>query len=99
MDYVRFIPLIISSLPIIYGFRIWLKGDSPAEYLYDATKYWFYGVFIICIMFFIPTTKEYCAIKVIPAIANNQQVQELPNKVIELANEWMEELKPKKDNE
>lgn len=43
-----------------------------------------------------PSTKEMCAIKVIPVIANNEGVQELPNKVVELANEWMEELKPKK---
>lgn len=44
---------------------------------------------------FIPTTKEMCAIKAIPIIANNEQIQELPNKVIELANEWIDELKPK----
>ena len=43
-----------------------------------------------------PSTKEMCAIKVIPAIANNENVQELPNKIVELANEWIEELKPKK---
>lgn len=48
---------------------------------------------------FIPTTKEICAIKAIPVIVNNEQVQELPNKVVELANEWIDELKPSKDNE
>lgn len=42
----------------------------------------------------IPTTKEMCAIKAIPMIVNNEQVQELPNKVVELANEWIDELKP-----
>lgn len=36
---------------------------------------------------FTPGTKEMCAIKVIPMIVNNEQVQGLPNKVIELANE------------
>lgn len=48
---------------------------------------------------FIPTTKEMCAIKAIPVIVNNEQVQELPNKVIELANEWIDELKPSKENQ
>lgn len=43
---------------------------------------------------FVPTTKEMCAIKVIPIIANDKQVQELPQKAIELANEWINELKP-----
>lgn len=45
---------------------------------------------------FVPTTKEMCAIKAIPVIVNNKQVQELPNKVVELANEWIDELKPSK---
>jgi hypothetical protein len=45
---------------------------------------------------FIPTTKEMCAIKIIPIIANNEQVQDMPNKIVELANSWMEELKPSK---
>jgi len=43
---------------------------------------------------FIPTTKEYCAIKAIPMIVNNDEVQEIPDKVLELATEWIEELKP-----
>ena len=46
----------------------------------------------------IPSTKEICAIKAIPVIVNNKQVQELPNKVVELANEWIEELKPNKED-
>ena len=45
---------------------------------------------------FIPTTKEMCTIKAIPMIVNNKQVQELPNKVVELTNEWIAELKPNK---
>ena len=44
---------------------------------------------------FVPTTKEMCAIKLVPMIANDEQVQELPNKVVDLANEWLDELKPK----
>jgi len=48
---------------------------------------------------FIPSTKEMCAIKIIPRIVNNEQVQELPNKIVELANEWIEELKPKSEDE
>jgi len=45
----------------------------------------------------VPTTKEMCAIKVIPVIVNNEQVQELPDKVLELANEWIDELKPDRE--
>lgn len=44
-----------------------------------------------------PTTKEMAAILVLPKIINNQKVQQLPDKVLDLANEWIEELSPKKD--
>jgi len=44
----------------------------------------------------IPTTKEMCAIKVIPIVANNQEVQEIPKQLADLASEWIEELKPNK---
>ena len=43
---------------------------------------------------FIPTTKEMCAIKVIPIIANNENVQEIPDKVLKLANEYLDGLLP-----
>ena len=45
----------------------------------------------------VPSTKNMAAIIMVPVIANNEQVQELPNKVLELGNEWLNELKPKKD--
>ena len=47
----------------------------------------------------IPTTKEMCAIKIVPLIANDEQVQELPSKFVDLANEWFEELKPNKSEQ
>ena len=58
-------------------------------------------IFVLAILLFlssafIPTTKEYCAIKLVPMIAQNEDVQELPAKVVDLANEWIDELKPEK---
>ena len=47
-----------------------------------------------------PTTKEMAAIKVIPMIANSESMQKLGdvgNNMLDLANEWLRELKPKKD--
>lgn len=57
-------------------------------------------VFLIsCLTFiFVPSTKEYCAIKIIPVVAENTKVQELPNKALELANEWLDTLRPAKPN-
>lgn len=47
-----------------------------------------------CALVFVPTTKEMCAIKVIPAVANCGQVQGLGSDVVDLARSWMDELKP-----
>lgn len=45
---------------------------------------------------FVPTTKEMCAILVIPKIANSQEVQGLGSEVVTLAREWLNELRPAK---
>lgn len=47
-----------------------------------------------------PTTREMAAIKVIPMIADSGSVQKLGDvgdNMLDLANEWIRELKPKKD--
>lgn len=66
-----------------------------------ATKYIvisFLGIiFAISCIFanvFIPTTKQMCAIKALPLVLNSKDVQEIPEKVLDLANEWMDELRP-----
>ena len=47
-----------------------------------------------------PTTREMAAIKVIPIIANPESMQKLGDvgdNMLDLANEWLRELRPKKD--
>lgn len=44
-----------------------------------------------------PTTKEMAAIIVVPKIANSETVAELGDGIKTLAVEWMEELRPKKE--
>ena len=52
---------------------------------------------------FTPTTKQACIIYVLPKIANNEQVQQVPQKLLDIANrqldEWVKEYTPKKDGE
>ena len=50
----------------------------------------FFGV----VKAFVPTTKEFAAIKVIPIIANNKEVQGLGTDIVDLAKDWVKELKP-----
>jgi hypothetical protein len=47
----------------------------------------------------IPSTKEMCVIKIIPIVANQGDIKEIPTNLAELANEWMEELRPTKKEE
>ncbi len=47
-----------------------------------------------------PTTKEMAAIKVVPMIANSESMRKLGDvgsNMLDLANEWLRELKPKKE--
>lgn len=48
---------------------------------------------------FIPSTKEYCAIKVIPAIVNNEKIQDLGNEFYKLGLEWIKDLSPNSKSE
>ena len=82
-----------------------IRGDSDAKRMMVVSKKTFLASTVCGLIFgsillsacFVPSTKEMCAIKIIPRIVNNKEVQELPNKVVELANEWLEDLRPKKE--
>lgn len=54
------------------------------------------GALVLLISTFIPTTKEAVAMIVVPKILENEKVQKLPDNFLNLANEWMEELRPGK---
>lgn len=54
---------------------------------------WIFPVFLF-LATFLPTTKEMAAIIVLPKIINNEKLQEIPNKVLDLGLEWLDELKP-----
>lgn len=56
------------------------------------------GILLFIIDCFIPSTKQMAAILIIPKIVNNAKVQEIPDKLLSLAEAWMEELKPSKEN-
>ena len=41
-----------------------------------------------------PSMKEYCAIKVVPAIVNNEKIQEFGDELYRLGVDWLKELRP-----
>ena len=55
------------------------------------------SLLFVIIGIMIPNAKEMCAIKIIPVIVNNEKAQQIPDKMLNLANEWLDELKPKKE--
>ena len=55
------------------------------------------SILLYILLVMIPTTKQMAAILVIPRIANSEKVQQVGNKLYDLAVQWMDELKPKKE--
>ncbi len=94
---------ILTGIVLVVSMCCWAMGDSVEKlqgkkFSKIALPCFVLSVLITASNIFIPTTKEMCAIKAIPVIVNNEQVQELPNKVVELANDWIDELKPNKED-
>lgn len=58
------------------------------------TTYIFTSITILFL--FTPTTKEACAMYVVPKIVNNEKVQNIGQEFYDLALDWMKELHPKK---
>jgi len=48
------------------------------------------------VMLLMPSLKQAAAVIVIPPVINNKSVQTIPKKLVNLADEWVQELKPKK---
>lgn len=54
-------------------------------------------IFLALLRTILPSTKQLAVIYVVPPIINNESVQKIPGKMLNLAEEWLDELKPKKD--
>ena len=61
-----------------------------------AIKPWMYLLSIVFsittfLAIIVPTTKQAAVIYCLPKIVNNEQVQEIPDKLLELSNTWLDE--------
>jgi len=56
------------------------------------------GILLYILFVMIPTEKQMAAILIVPRIANSEKVRQAGNKLYDLAVEWMDELKPNKNN-
>jgi hypothetical protein len=96
---------IIMTLSIIAIF-IFLIGMIVTKLEHDVEEYGIFKKYLltstyifipITILFILtPTTKEACAIYVVPKIVNNEKVQNIGQEFYDLALDWMKELHPKR---
>ena len=99
---------IIMTLSIIAIF-IFLIGMIVTKLEHDVEEYGIFKQYLltstyifipITILFILtPTTKEACAIYVVPKIVNNEKVQNIGQEFYDLALDWMKELRPRKSLE
>ena len=52
----------------------------------------------VLIATFLPSSKTLAAMYIVPAIANNEKVKDVGDRLYGLAVEWLDDLKPKKKN-
>lgn len=96
-----------GDMSFMFGFLAFIGFFAMAFVSSEGVKIskkWFsipviFAVFSFIVGFFIPTTKEMAAIILLPkitnAIQNNEELKKLPENVLQLANDWINELKPK----
>jgi H+/Cl- antiporter ClcA len=96
-----------STVVFVISYGMTASGDGDCKITAKVFKW--LTAFTIPLFFlfllgwaFVPTTKEYAAIKLIPAIVNNQEVRAEAKDAYELMKEWLKdrveaELPPEKD--
>lgn len=84
------------------------KSDEELNNIHEAMRKWSWNTIKCAIAgtvlasllhssyILTPTTREMAAIIVVPRVANSETVQQLGDGIVNLAQEWMKELAPKK---
>ncbi len=94
------IGLIATIAGVSYAILEAQHDDSKASQgVYKATSWAIYiglpmAISIQLMHNAIPTSKQMAILMVVPKIVNNKSVQQIPQKIINLSNEWLEEFRP-----
>lgn len=87
--------LTLFGFVVCFTGTIMYKGDEYYEDEYKKFKtgrnilFWFV-LFFGSIVMFLPSTKQMAAIYVVPAIANNEKVQNIGNKTLDISNQLLD---------
>lgn len=84
---------LISVLVFYECSEMSMREERRAKLWKKRTLYVF--ILSLCIFLFLPTSKELASIIIIPAVANNQDVQDVAGEIPKLAKEWIQELRTK----
>lgn len=87
---------IVGTIAIFLNMVSWESEDDDKGFG-TGIKMLVFAVAMLVATVFIPTTKEAAAMLVIPKIANSESVQQLGDGIVDLANQWLKELAPKKE--
>lgn len=92
---------ILPAIILAAGSLIWVIATAAEEDRFEkrAIRYAFVSFALFFIGGMIPGEQTAAAMLIIPRISKsiqeNKQLQQLPNNVLELANDWINSLKPK----
>ncbi len=98
--------MVISAVFIVIGIVAFIAsveerdGDSKKSMTKFGKRMITVGLAAFLVLFpasvLIPSEKDAAAILILPLIISNQEVQKIPKGMVDLANEWLEELRPEK---
>lgn len=97
---------VLASILILVAVAVFsFAKDHSSEEISTQFRKWGFRIalplflvgFLIEIL--VPTTKEMAAIIIVPRIANNEKVQDVGNKIYDLAVQWMEAISPRNEND
>lgn len=92
-----FASIIIAFTIVAFFVKAGDDDDTTANLLVKLSPLTFIFFFMSWTAFsLMPTTKEFAAMYVVPAIVNNDKLQTVGNRFYDLALEWMDELTPHK---
>jgi magnesium-transporting ATPase (P-type) len=95
LDAISGLFIVISIAVLMSIFTLCMLGDCHRDNIFYYKKSLIASIIIVTFFSlaatFIPSTKDYAAIYLIPKIAKNEQIQKIPDNAIKLLNGKMEE--------
>ena len=93
----------LNAFFIIFSILLIVSAGIMALYAaleMEDVKHWkaagIAGFVFAFIAVLLPSTKDAVLIYVVPPVINSERAQEIPEKILDLVDVWLEEAKPKK---